>query len=334
MTKDLDTLIYIAELKNIGFLIVSADDAAPPVLGYSFEGAFFLDSIEGGMRYILEKYLNEIFYLRKNRIDATDKIKDEWKEYLSEDLFKSKAVINTSCSPLIQTSWHQGFIDNSQSSSYNRYCPSGCYAGCTAVVMAQILNFWKDKVSQMGSNTNEGNTINFGEEHYCWSYMSNSTSNTYNSKLVYHAGMSCNMDYCVIGGNGQSLGWVDDARDGFVDFWGMDDSADKKWRIYHLQTWEQDLKDELDNSRPVLYSGGNIGLSHHTWVIDGYDTSGRFHCNWGFKYTSPGYYYLGDFNPGGLNLNEFEHAIFELYPSIDFLSEIIGPAQLTSYSDE
>lgn len=164
--------------------------------------------------------------------------------------------------------------------------------------------------------------------------MYSSSSDHYNSKLIYHAGMSCNMDYCVLFGGGQSLAYVDDALDGFVNFWGMDASADKKWRIWHLRTWEQDLKDELDNGRPILYAGGNIGFSHHTWVIDGYNNDDEFHCNWGWGGSGNGYYSLGGFNPYSTNFNEFEHAIFSLYPGVDFFSEIIGPNVLNSSADE
>ena len=43
-----------------------------------------------------------------------------------------------------------------------------------------------------GSNTYDGQTANFGGTTYCWINMSQSSANSYNSLLIYHAGVSCN----------------------------------------------------------------------------------------------------------------------------------------------
>ena len=53
--------------------------------------------------------------------------------------------------------------------------------------------------------------------------------------------------------------------------WGISSSADVKWRIWHLSNWQDMLEDEIDLERPILYSGGNINIEGHSWVIDGYD---------------------------------------------------------------
>ena len=329
-----DTLLYVAELKDEGFIIISADFVAPPVLGTCFEGRFIVDSLPGGLNYLINKYQKEIDYLRNNNFDATEKVKNKWKEYLNDtDDLKSATNIHT-VSQLLSTTWSQGKIDNTQSSEYNRDCPTGCYAGCTAVAMAQILRCWRDKVAQTGGCYYDGQSAYFGGEQYCWDYMSNSSADDDNSKLIYHAGISCETDYCIVGGGGQSFAWIESALDGFVTFWGMDESADKRWRMYHLQTWEQDLKDELDNSRPVLYCGGNVGVNYHTWVIDGYNSNDEFHCNWGWGGNWNGPYSLGNFNPGSSNFNELEHAIFSLYPGVEIMSGINGPDQLTSTPQE
>lgn len=160
-----DTLIYVAELNKEGFIIISADFVAPPILGTCFEGNFIIDSLPGGLIYLIDKYQKEIEYLRTNNIEATEKVNNKWKEYLADDDLKSVTAIKA-VSPLISTTWNQGDTSYYQSSTYNRFCPDGCLAGCTAVAMAQILNFWNDEVAQTGSNTNEGVTINFAKENY------------------------------------------------------------------------------------------------------------------------------------------------------------------------
>jgi len=43
-TQD-DVLYYVFNLGSTGFVIVSGDDVATPVLGYSFEGAYYPDNL-------------------------------------------------------------------------------------------------------------------------------------------------------------------------------------------------------------------------------------------------------------------------------------------------
>ncbi|MDP3912514.1 MAG: C10 family peptidase [Bacteroidota bacterium] len=76
------------------------------------------------------------------------------------------------------------------------------------------------------------------------------------------------------------------------------------------------LEDEIDAERPLLYSGSALLGGGHSWVIDGYNSNGQVHCNWGWDGYYNGYYSLGDFNPNNLGpFNQYESAIFNIEPT-------------------
>lgn len=231
--------------------------------------------------------------------------------------------------PLIHTKWQQGDYHQTghprQQTSYNKFCPTGCYAGCGAVAMAQILNYWKWDVNQTGSNTFDGQTVNFGNyTSYCWENMPLDYANDFNSKLIYHAGVSCNTDYCKSGS--ASLSLLENVLYGFKNYWGMSPNAEIKRRLWiMIPTWSNRLKEELNSGRPIFYAGGE-----HSWVIDGYSEIG-FHCNWGsFDGIYDNYYYLGDFNLPGVDYNSEEYAIFNLQPATSVINNLLGPDIVTS----
>jgi hypothetical protein len=144
-------------------------------------------------------------------------------------------------------------------------------------------------------------------------------------QLIFHAGVSCNTDY---GSTSSSSNGTKVAR-GLRNYWGFSD-ADFDWRWLNSINWTNRIKSELDNDRPVYYRGqGSAG--GHAWVIDGYNAIGRFHCNWGWYGDHNDYYELGDFDPNNIPLNNFEGAIFDVYPVLNMTSiQVSGPSEVTS----
>ena len=132
-------------------------------------------------------------------------------------------------------------------------------------------------------------------------------------KLIFHAGVSCETHYTTSNGSSST---PNRARDAFVTYWGISSDADVRSRSMHLNTWSDDLKDELDLNRPILYSGSALLGNGHSWVLDAYYTDGNFNCNWGFGGDYNGPYSLGDFDPPGEYgpYNQWESAIFNVYP--------------------
>ncbi|MBN2639583.1 MAG: C10 family peptidase [Bacteroidales bacterium] len=236
----------------------------------------------------------------------TASINEQWDAYLSPNStnLNDEYVIG----PLVQTKWNQN-------GGYERFCPSLCPAGCTAVAMAQILKYWSCRINPNGGVSYEGigyigADATFQSTYYDWKNMGLTSPDNDNALIIFHAGASCFTHYNTNG----SSSTPGRARDGFVNFWGISSSADVRWRIWHLRTWEDMLKNELNLGRPLLYSGGSISDGGHSWVVDGYRSDGAFHCNWGWGGLYDGPYHIAHFNVNSSSFNQIESAIFNVAP--------------------
>ncbi|MCP4895866.1 MAG: IPTL-CTERM sorting domain-containing protein [bacterium] len=76
--------------------------------------------------------------------------------------------------------------------------------------------------------------------------------------------------------------------------------------------WKNLLKPELDAARPVLYRGQNGG--GHAFVCDGYDSSDRFHFNWGWGGSHDGYFAIGDLTPGTHDYSAHNAVVYGIRP--------------------
>lgn len=88
--------------KDQGFIIVSGDDKAAPVLGYCDKGSFDANDIPDGMRYWLECYAEQMQYLRLHPESA----------YVAP-----RSQSNVLITPLLTCRWNQ-------STPYNDMCPT------------------------------------------------------------------------------------------------------------------------------------------------------------------------------------------------------------------
>ena len=123
-----DTTVYIVSLKDGGFIILSADYAAPPILGFSSKGTYNPDSLPGGLNYLIKGYQISIASLREDNIKPTSEINLKWQEYLGNSIvknaLKSGETIAASRELVLPTKWQQGRINQSgtgsQPNNYNK----------------------------------------------------------------------------------------------------------------------------------------------------------------------------------------------------------------------
>ena len=137
---DGDTALYLFQLPEVGFVVVSASLTTPPVLAYAFDQNFEMIPPVRDLFYL---YKGEIAYAEKQQWQAKPKAAAAWKRYLAEE-FVPQAPKGTSGGPLLTTTWNQNKF-------YNTYCPwdpaSGPYYdyrvpnGCVALACAQIMNY-------------------------------------------------------------------------------------------------------------------------------------------------------------------------------------------------
>lgn len=295
------TQFYIFDVDNgKGFVIVSADDCAYPVLGYSMHNP--AGEMGANIRFWLGQYEAEIAYLSAQQATPDTYIQSQWEMLLDGTWEQPKRL--TSVSPMLSTQWNQ-------SPYYNDFCPAGTPAGCTAIAMAQIMKFWNHPAIGTGSHSyalpNYGvQTANFGNTTYHWDLMPNRLSSSSSSAqvqatatLCYHVGVSVNMSYTPSGSGAPVLGNSNSAQTALFDYFGYKNTLRGiRKSNYTDANWNTMLYNELDAGRPVLYAGFDPSAGH-AFVFHGYNASGQFYINWGWGGSYDGYFSMGALNPGG-----------------------------------
>ena len=158
------TTFYVFVYQAGGFVIVSADDAVIPILGFSANDTFNRNNIPANAASWFEGYNNQIKKIINNNLSNVE-TKKEWSKIRNNQFEKSIQSINQLCATL----WDQ-------SSPYNNLCPSSSVTGCVATAMSQIMKYWSYPTTGIGSHTYThatygALTANFGATTYQWSSM-------------------------------------------------------------------------------------------------------------------------------------------------------------------
>jgi hypothetical protein len=320
-----DAVLWVINMDN-GFVILSADDTCIPVFAYSNEGKFDNNNIPPQLQQLLQWQKKEIYHDVKAGYEPSRDISLEWSRLLAHNFTPLTSFRNVA--PLLDTNWDQGQY-------YNALCPADAggpgghvWAGCVATAMAQVMKYWEFPDTGTGSHSyyhyNYGTqAANFGTTTYQWDNMPNSVYN-YNTPvatLLYHLGVSIDMDYGIDG----SGAYASDARDALVNYFSYQNAAALLWKNnYNSSTWNTMLRDELDGGRPLVYRGQDYS-SGHAFNLDGYQGTDYFHVNWGWSGSSNGYFYLNDLTPGSSNYTLQQAAIFYLQPSLQPQIEVVSP---------
>lgn len=305
-----------------GWVMVAANDIARPILAYSDEGHFRTDNQPANVKHWLGGYNKHILRAEQNGAEATEEIQQEWTT-LRKGIQKAKAAVVVS--PLIKTTWDQD-------SPYWNLCPTKngntCYTGCVATAMAQVMNYHQWPIKGTGSHSITYNsktyTANFGTTTYDWANMKNSYSSSSTSTqktavatLMYHCGVAVDMAYGTASEGGSGAYTIDFngyfsgqgkmcAETALTTFFGYKSSTIKGYyrngetgmKKWTESEWIAMLKEELDASRPIMYAGGDSeGETGHSFVCDGYDSSNKFHFNWGWSGSCDGYYSVNSLVP-------------------------------------
>ncbi|HZV70705.1 MAG TPA: thiol protease/hemagglutinin PrtT [Saprospiraceae bacterium] len=288
-------LLYIFNANETeGFIIIAADDAVTPVLGYSMEGSFDPNDIPINMEKWLEGYKHEIYYAQAQHIKLTEEITTMWQQ-LQNGSFTSNR--SRSVDPLLVTQWNQNPFEN-------LLCPGGSVTGCAATAMAQLMYYWGHPAQGRGKHSYIENdygtlTANFGSSIYQWGSMAlKPTFPDFNiAKLMYDCGVSIEMDYSPAGSGAATS----DVPYALKTYFGYDPNTIRYQRRAGISdsNWIAMLKTELDLHRPMQYRGtGNKGA--HSFICDGYDANEMFHFNWGWGGASDGYFTVNALNPPAL----------------------------------
>ena len=298
--------IYIYNIGTQGFVIISGNTVLPPVLAYS-ERSNFPDMADAPENFVswIAHYSDMIDFAVANDIRPETKVQHQWED-AAEGVFGTRDA--QTVAPLINTHWNQDCY-------YNEYCPETnggwwdgpcghVYAGCVACAMAQVMKYWNHPATGFGSHSYIHNeygeqSANFAATTYDWDAMPNEiwSHNDAVATLMYHCGVSVNMNYSPSGSGAQSR----DVETAMRSYFGYCGAKYCQKSDYSDENWTAMLKAELDQSRPIYYSGVN-GDSGHAFVCDGYDNYDLFHFNFGWSGSGDEYYSTYDVN--GFNSNQ------------------------------
>lgn len=327
-TREIETPYYYVFnfTDENGYIVISADDAAVPVLAYSTQKAYRQENQPDAFIKWMDKYRREIKEIIEENYPPSEAIKEQWERLqngLALNAEKNANVVN----PLISTTWDQ-------MQYYHDLCPydydynSYVATGCVATAMAQVMKFHNHPQNGEGYHTYNHSkygslSANFGAETYNWSAMPNNVTSTNNSvaSLMYHCGVSLEMNYGPAQEGGSSTNSLDVVANALKSYFSYSSSTQFTMRDnYSDSQWKNLLKDELNNSRPMEYAGIGQG-GGHAFVCDGFDANDYFHFNWGWSGYYDGYFNMDNLNPGtggtgagASNYNQYQQIVYGIQP--------------------
>ena len=311
---------YVFAMHPKGFVIVSADDRAKPILGYSTESGFS-EEIPEGLESFFNNYRAGFSQLFANNDLRSAEAVEDWERLASTGKINNEKLTRE-VPKLLTCTWNQSAL-------YNRRCPEDeegpdghVYAGCVATAMSQIMYYWQWPHSGRDAYIYDlwpyGEiAASFEDAHYRFELMPDfldwtSTDEEIDAvaQLQYHAGVSVEMGYSP-NGSGAFSQRVPDA---LSQYFLYDPEMELRYRDWCGDAeWNDMLRESLDLSEPLYYSAaGNDG--GHAFVCDGYDMNNMFHFNWGWQGFDNGYYAINAFYLSHYAFPEAHAAIFGLAP--------------------
>ena len=302
-SADWTELYVFAPSEGNGFVIVSADDCTRPVLGYSYASSFSVDNMPPHVAEWIEGYRREVADLRKAGTVPSPAVQAMWQQ--------PKSGGYPSAGPLITTTWNQ-------SPYYNAECPwsatdsAHAVTGCVATATAQIMKYWNHPAK--GHGQHGYNCPGFGWQQvsydtlYQWDSMPDalrwwSTPGEIHAvaQLMYHVGVAVDMSYGVNSSGAYTTAYgsynLPSSERALRETFRYSPLITAVWKYsYSDQSWDSLMRHEIVHGRPILYSGSD-NSSGHAFVLDGCDSTGMFHVNWGWGGWCDGYYTLDSLAP-------------------------------------
>lgn len=308
----------LIEYAQGGWILMSNDYNVQPVLAYSPTGAWTADTsqMSPALVELLLDYVRQIDTIKRatqaksaTALASYAENRAKWEglesvnsSYLKSLVAKKAAVVDDLLTDDSRgkVQWGQSFNNTDfelkgESPIYNKFAPSGlqssgCNAtkrkpiGCASVAMGQLMWYWQFP------------------PQYDWDKMPvclKNSSTVQEENNIAHLLRDC----------------ADEVGVSFMcpGSWTTTNKVEEGMRAMHFpqsnkrrrgdkdegEWWPDLIKSQLDNGWPVLYRGDKCDLctDKHFWVVSGYDTEGKFYCNWGWRGSADGFYELRDLTP-------------------------------------
>jgi len=282
-----------------GFVIVSGDDIAPKVIGYSYTGTFEEANVPDNIKAWLDYCAEQIETLTNHPNDAARLVRS------------ATQTARISISPLVMTHWNQY-------APYYNLTPirngKQCVTGCVATAFAQVMKYYEwpklatttvPGYSWNGSTLEDLAPITFQWSDMLYDYQGGGnynagcsdpeTNQTAVAQLMKYCGYAVKAGYNS-SSTSASTSYIPAALKDYFGYQGPITSVDRS--SYSSSDWDDLIYNEIYHGRPVIYSGSTSSNSGHAFICDGYGEDGYFHINWGWGGLSDGYYLLSILEPG------------------------------------
>lgn len=323
--------VYTTEGGN-GFVIVSGDDVAAPILAYSYSNPFPTgDAMPQGVRDMLNTYDQEIAAARQSGQQATEQVKARWQ---MRKVGKVSQMVETA-------EWGQNSPFNSQCPMWNgKRCITGCVATAYSILM-QYYQYPKFGVgASAGYYTDEHNIYVESRSlshEYHWDKMPNTyPSSGYGDErdtevatLMADIGAFIQADYDTEGTGATNY------HPDLLDAMGYKHESYEKKKNHSDNEWHQLLQKDLDEKHPIIYAG--TGTGGHAFILDGYTDDNYYHVNWGWAGYCNGFFALNAMTPTGNNFSLNQEAMLGCYPeNADIpqkdVAAVVGSQEFSTFS--
>ncbi len=288
-------LLYVfTQESQKGYIIVSADDAVTPVIGYSTQGTFDATAMPPQLKAVLDIMGQSIAEVSGKQISEA---KDA---SLPTD---NRAGIK----PLLKDiQWGQDAPFNSMTPVVEGY---NSPTGCVATALAQIMYYHRHPQKAEGTAYYKfidffkpGKFVDLGKNgEYQWDSMHSAydAGKSYTVEetnavglLLFEVGAACSMQYSAEFSNSSGANALKALHRNF--------NYPKAQLIRRMnktaKEWEDIIYNELAAQRPVYLDG--VAVEHgHAFVCDGYDGKGYYHINWGWDGRANGYFNFSLLSP-------------------------------------
>lgn len=293
-SKESNPYYYIYNVGNDkGFVIVSGDDRTEKILGYVDSGNFDEEDAPAPLKEWLRGYEREIESLHTIQLPSNTP--------------KRKVIEKTkrSIAPMTTSKWKSGYPFNTATPIVDgEQSP----VGCSPVCFAQFLYYYRNQNVKATTNTipsytdrnnNKIEAIPAGTSLDWDNMLDDYVHSTYNTTQK-----NAVANLMAIGAKALQTSFYSNTaltstakfHPALIDYFGFDDAiAFVNREYYSVDDWEDIIYNEIVHQRPVVYNGFS-SITGHTFLIDGYDSSGFFHINWGWAGQDDGYFRLSVLN--------------------------------------
>ena len=190
-------LAHIINLNPKGFIVLSNDQSIEPVIAYSFNSNFSMDTTSNNILYHM--IIKDMKLRKEALVEIDEQVKEKRKEKWNQLVSGGKTYFNsadfqqwppegsTTTSGWVETTWDQH-------SPYNDFCPldpntgSRCVVGCVATALAQVIHYHKyvgDGFFDINDEYTTSNGINIDSDSSIYYFPSFERLNSYIDSLKF-----------------------------------------------------------------------------------------------------------------------------------------------------